>query len=138
MFVTMLHGVYDRRDGSVLLACGGHPPPLLRRRDGRVEEVAVAPGMLLGSVVEPHIRDTSLSLERGETLILYTDGFTEAFAPDRKEMFGKEQLCEVLGGPRTSLSLEACADEVSAAVQRFTGQTELQDDQTLFLLRRRG
>jgi sigma-B regulation protein RsbU (phosphoserine phosphatase) len=138
MFVTMLHGVYDRRDGSVLLACGGHPPPLLRRRDGRVEEVAVAPGMLLGSVVEPHIRDTSLSLERGETLILYTDGFTEAFAPDRKEMFGKERLCEVLGGPRTSLSLEACADEVSAAVQRFTGQTELQDDQTLFLLRRRG
>jgi sigma-B regulation protein RsbU (phosphoserine phosphatase) len=138
MFVTMLHGVYDRRDGSVLLACGGHPPPLLRRRDGRVEEVPVAPGMLLGSVVEPHIRDTSLSLERGETLILYTDGFTEAFAPDRKEMFGKERLCEVLGGPRTSLSLEACADEVSAAVQHFTGQTELQDDQTLFLLRRRG
>jgi sigma-B regulation protein RsbU (phosphoserine phosphatase) len=137
MFVTMLHGIYDRSDGSVLLACGGHPPPLLRRRDGGVEEVAVTPGMVLGSVVEPHIRDTRLSLERGETLILYTDGFTEAFAPDRKEMFGKEHLCEVLGGPRTSLSLEACADEASAAVQRFSGQAELQDDQTLLLLRRR-
>jgi|GEM_PF-1313670 sigma-B regulation protein RsbU (phosphoserine phosphatase) len=138
MFVTMLHGIYDRSDGSLLLACGGHPPPLLRRRDGHVEEVAVASGMLLGSVVEPHICDTHLSLERGDTLILYSDGFTEAFAPDRKEMFGKERLCEVLSGPCASLSLEACADEISAAVQRFSGQTELQDDQTLFLLRRRG
>lgn len=137
MFVTLLHGIYDRSDGSVLLACGGHPPPLLRRCDGRVEEVAVPPGMLLGSLVEPRISDTRLSVEAGETLILYSDGFTEAFAPGRKEMFGKERLCEVLGGPRTSLSLEACADEASTAVQRYSGQTELQDDQTLLLLRRR-
>ncbi len=52
-------------------------------------------------------------------------------------MFGLERLCEVLGGPRTALPLEACADEASAAVQRFSGQAELQDDQTLLLLRRR-
>ncbi len=137
LFVTLLHGIYDRRDGSVVLASGGHPPPLLRRRDGRVAEVALPPGMLLGSVAAPHVRDTELSLERGETLILYSDGYTEAFTADRKEMFGRERLCEVLGGSRTSLSLEACADEASAAVQRFSGQTELQDDQTLLLLRRR-
>jgi sigma-B regulation protein RsbU (phosphoserine phosphatase) len=137
MFVTLLHGIYDRTDGSVLLACGGHPPPLLRHRDGCVEETALTPGMLLGSGVEPRVSDTNLSLEQGETLILYSDGFTEAFAPDRKEMFGKERLCAVLGGPRTALSLEACAEEASAAVQRFTGQTDLQDDQTLLLLRRR-
>lgn len=137
MFVTLLHGIYDRNDGSLLVACGGHPPPLVRRCNGHVEEVPVPPGMLLGSVVEPRISDTSLSLERGETLILYTDGFTEAFGPGRKDMFGKERLCEVLGGPRTSLSLEACAAEASAAVQRFSGQAELQDDQTLLLLRRR-
>jgi sigma-B regulation protein RsbU (phosphoserine phosphatase) len=137
MFVTLLHGIYDRGDGSVLLASGGHPPPLLRRGDGHVEEAPVTPGMLLGSVLEPRVSDTRLTLERGETLILYSDGFTEAFAPDRKEMFGKERLCEVLGGPRSALSLQACAEEASAAVQRFSGQAELQDDQTLFLLRRR-
>jgi sigma-B regulation protein RsbU (phosphoserine phosphatase) len=136
LFVTLVHGVYDRRDGSLLLTSGGHPPPLLRRRDCRVEEVLLQRGMLLGSVAELPVSDTSLSLQPGETLILYTDGFTEAFAKDRKEMFGVERLREVLGGPRTSLSLEACADEASAAVQRFSGQTELQDDQTLLLLRR--
>jgi serine phosphatase RsbU (regulator of sigma subunit) len=138
LFVTLLHGIYDRADGSLVLASGGHPPPLLRRGDGRVEEVALPPGTLLGSVAEPRCRDTNLPLGRDETLILYSDGFTEAFAPDRKEMFGLERLSAVLGGSRTSLSLQACAEEASAAVQRFSGQTELQDDQTLFLLRRKG
>jgi serine phosphatase RsbU (regulator of sigma subunit) len=137
LFVTLLHGIYDRRDGSVVLASGGHPPPLLRRRDGFVEEIAISPSLMLGMVAEPRLTETFLTLERGETLILYTDGFTEAFTPDRKEMFGRQRLCEILGGPRTSLSLEACADEASAAVQRFSAQTELQDDQTLLLLRRR-
>ncbi|HTU21135.1 MAG TPA: SpoIIE family protein phosphatase [Gemmataceae bacterium] len=137
LYVTLLHGIYDRRDGSVVLSAGGHPPPLLRRRDGRVEEVPLSPGLMLGTVAEPRVSDTPLSLEPGETLILYSDGFTEAFTPDRKEMFGRERLCEVLGGARTSLSLESCADETSDAVQRFSGQAELQDDQTLLLLRRR-
>ena len=137
LFVTLLHGIYDRRDGSMILSSGGHPSPLLRRSDGSITEVVLPPGLLLGSIGEPRLSDTVLSVQPGETLILYTDGFTEAFAPDRKAMFGRERLCEVLGGSRTSLSLEACADEASAAVQRFSGQTELQDDQTLLLLRRR-
>ena len=51
-------------------------------------------------------------------------------------MFGLARLCEVLGGPNAALSLERCAEAASAAVQRFTGQAELQDDQTLLLLRR--
>jgi serine phosphatase RsbU (regulator of sigma subunit) len=138
MFVTLMHGIYDRRDGSLLLTSGGHPPPLLRRCDGTVRPLSLKPGTLLGSdLVDLQLTDTRLSLEPGETLILYTDGFTEAFGPGRKDMFGLERLCDVLGGPRASLSLEACADEATAAVQRFTGQTDLQDDQTLFLLRRK-
>jgi sigma-B regulation protein RsbU (phosphoserine phosphatase) len=138
MFVTLVHGIYDRRDGSVTLAAGGHPPPLLRRPDGRVVEASVRPGVMLGnSALEMRASDTQLTLQPGETLILYTDGFTEAFAPDGKTMFGLKRLCEVLGGERVSLSLNDCAAAVSAAVQRFTGQTDLQDDQTLFLLRRR-
>jgi serine phosphatase RsbU (regulator of sigma subunit) len=138
LFVTLSHGIYDRRDGSVVLTSGGHPSPLLRRGDGSVTEVSVQPGVLLGcSILDLHVSDTRLTLQPGEALILYTDGFTEAFAGDRKNMFGLDRLCEVLGGPRTDLPLSACAEEASAAVQRFSGQGELQDDQTLFLLRRK-
>src|SRR5581483_3196766 len=92
MFVTLVHGIYNREDGSVLLASGGHPSPLVRHPDGSVKEAVLTPGLLLGSDLEPRIKDTNLSLQRGDTLILYSDGFTEAFAPDRKEMFGKERL----------------------------------------------
>jgi serine phosphatase RsbU (regulator of sigma subunit)/pSer/pThr/pTyr-binding forkhead associated (FHA) protein len=137
LFVTLAHGVYDPRDGSVVLASGAHPPPLLRRAGGTVEEVPLRPGLMLGCApLELVVSDTRLTLSPGETLILYTDGFTEAFAPDGKMMFGLGRLCEVLGGPRAALPLQECADEAAAAVRRFTGQAELQDDQTLLLLRR--
>jgi serine phosphatase RsbU (regulator of sigma subunit) len=136
LFVTLLHGVYDARGGAVVLARGGHPPPLLRRANGMVEALSLHPGTLVGSpILDLQAADTRLTLRPGETLIGYTDGFTEAFAPDR-EMFGVERLCEALGGPRTALPLEECAAHASAAVKRFTGQEEQQDDQTLLLLRR--
>jgi len=138
LYVTLAHGMYDAEDGTLLLASGGHPPPLLRRADGTVEPVPVKPAVMLGyPTLELRVEDVRLRLAPGETLVLYTDGFTEAFAPDRKTMFGLERLREVLGGPRTALPLEQCAAEASAAVQRFTGAAELQDDQTLLLLRRK-
>ncbi len=136
LYVTLAHGVYDPADGGVVLALGGHPAPLLRRADGRIETVAAKPGLMIGCApIEPVYTDKELTLAPGETLILYTDGYTEAFAPDRR-MFGLEGLCEVLGGARTSLPLQECAEETAAAVAQFTGG-ELQDDQTLLLLRRR-
>src|SRR5262249_28805841 len=45
LFVTLVAGYYDERDGSVLLASGGHPAPLLRRADGPIEPVALANGV---------------------------------------------------------------------------------------------
>jgi serine phosphatase RsbU (regulator of sigma subunit) len=135
LYVTLLHGIYDRTDGSMLLARGGHPAPLLRRAGGTVETIPLQPGGLVGcSPVTLNVADTRLALQPGETLIGYTDGFTEAFSPDRT-MFGVERLAEVLGGTRTNLPLGTAAAEASAAVRRFTGGDQ-QDDQTLLLLRR--
>ncbi len=137
LYVTLAHGVYDPRDGGVVLALGGHPAPLLRHADGRIEPVDARPGLMIGNApIEPVYTDKALTLAPGETLILYTDGYTEAFTPDR-EMFGVEGLCAALGGPRTAMPLRQCAEEVAATVARFTGSDELQDDQTLFMLRRR-
>ena len=39
LFVTLAHGVYDPSDGSVVIAVGGHPPPLVRGVDGRVQQI---------------------------------------------------------------------------------------------------
>ncbi len=64
----------------VTVACGGHPLPLLVRADGSTEEIGT-PGTLLGLVPEPDLQDRSADLDRGDTLLLYTDGLTEAGAP---------------------------------------------------------
>ncbi len=139
LFVTLLFGIYDGHDGTVTLACGGHPPPLLRHGDGKTEVVNIKPAMMLGAAALPlRCTDTKLSLGPGDTLILYSDGYHEATAPDGKTQFGIEGLREAVGGSRTSLPLEVCAAEVTAQVRQFIGGgDELQDDQTMLLLRRR-
>jgi serine phosphatase RsbU (regulator of sigma subunit) len=134
----MTFGIFDGRDGSVVLANGGHPPPLVRRADGRVEVVAVKPGFMIGCAPVPvRLTDTRVDLAPGDTLILYTDGYLEATAPDGQTEFGIDRLCDALGGAGAALTLEACAAEAAGAVRRHAGSDELQDDQTLVLLRRK-
>ncbi len=48
LYVTLAHGVYDPRDGGVVVATGGHPQPLLRRADGRVESLPTPPSLMIG------------------------------------------------------------------------------------------
>ncbi|MFD9452411.1 PP2C family protein-serine/threonine phosphatase [Streptomyces sp. NPDC059985] len=88
-------------DGMGLLgryAGAGHPPALIRRADGTVEELA-APGMFLHPDIAPDqaLRgDTNYQLLPGDALLLYTDGITEARTRDRGPLFGDECLAEVL------------------------------------------
>jgi serine phosphatase RsbU (regulator of sigma subunit) len=62
--------------GELIVALGGHPQPLLRRRQGEVSAIGT-PGTLLG-MVEPDLVVTSTVVEPGDTLVLYTDGLTDA------------------------------------------------------------
>ena len=138
MFVTLIQGIYHPDNGTVVLASGGHPPPLLRRAQGGVEVVPVRNGRLLGYPdLPPGLSDATFQLDPGDTMVLYTDGFTEAQAPDGETMFGLERLCQALGGERADLDLEQCAQCLKDDVDRFTGIPDLQDDLTLLLLRRR-
>jgi serine phosphatase RsbU (regulator of sigma subunit)/pSer/pThr/pTyr-binding forkhead associated (FHA) protein len=135
MFVTLLHGLYDPRTGEVVFASGGHPAPLLRNTDGAVAEVPVRNGRLLGYPGDDlGLNDARVRLASGETLILYTDGFTEA-RNSEQAVFGVGRLRKVFGGPRTALALETCAEQVRDEIEAFTGSADLQDDLTLLMLR---
>ena len=138
MFVTLVHGIYDPRNGEVVLAAAGHPRPLLRFPDGSVNELAMPVGRLLGCFDgDPGAPDVQLTVGRGSTLILFSDGYTEAAAPRTAQMFGLDRLKEVLGGPQTQLTLAACAEKARLTVERYIGGgADLQDDLTLLLLRR--
>jgi serine phosphatase RsbU (regulator of sigma subunit)/PAS domain-containing protein len=80
--IVCAHLDLSRSPVQVTVASGGHPLPLAIRADGRAEEVG-EPGTLLGLVADPTVRDRSTELAAGDTLLLYTDGLTEAGAPAR-------------------------------------------------------
>jgi serine phosphatase RsbU (regulator of sigma subunit)/integral membrane sensor domain MASE1 len=72
----------DETAARLTLSAGGHPLPLLLRADGTVEHVG-RPGLLLGLEPDPKLSDYTLELHPGDALMLYTDGLTDAYAPDR-------------------------------------------------------
>ncbi len=88
----------DPEDGSagirVDVSRAGHPPPLLVRPGGSVEEVGCS-GRVLGVFIDAELSDTSLRLMPGEALVLYTDGVTEARSPDG-DFFGEDRLRHLL------------------------------------------
>lgn len=94
-FVTMVHGVMRPVDGGVALrvAAGGHPLPMLRRRDGRVEEVEVT-GPIIGMLPDVRFSPAELVLAPGETLLCFTDGLPDAKGPTG--FLGTERMADVL------------------------------------------
>lgn len=137
MFITLVAGSYDPESGEVALSIAGHPPPVLRRADGTVEEVAIKPGRLLGYPEgELHLVEKRFTLAPADTLVFYTDGLREARAPDRIQQFGLPRILEMVRGFTVERSLSAWADGAKRTLEEFTGGGELQDDLTMLLLRR--
>ena len=98
--------------GEVCLATGGHPLPYVLRADGAVEPVG-EPGTLLGVLPDVRLTDSAIRLERGDTLVLYTDGVTEARTA-AGTMLGADTLAEVLAGC-AGLDAESVAGRIESA-----------------------
>jgi PAS domain S-box-containing protein len=99
----------------VVLARGGHLPPLLRRADGSVRALGHH-GLLLGSLPDITLADDTVELRPGDVMVLYTDGVTEARNGD--DIFGPERLRALVAecdGP----DAQAIADRVKDAALEF-------------------
>ena len=117
----------------VAAACGGHPPALLRRADGTVEELG-SPGTLLGLVPDPHLEDRHSELHAGDALVLYTDGITEARAPER--VLAPEDLRRGLSAMAVDSS-QRIVQQLAALAVGGDG-TPPRDDIAILALRARG
>jgi sigma-B regulation protein RsbU (phosphoserine phosphatase) len=111
------------------LARGGHPSPLVRRADGTVTSVE-APGALLGLVPDAGLKDVRLRLGHGDTLLLYTDGVTEARRG--RDQFGGTRLIKLL--EESGKDLEALVDSVLDAVLDHGGKN-IADDAAVLAIR---
>lgn len=84
---------------SVQLASGGHPPALVLRADGGTEYLHTPGGLLVGILPQPNFAAVDTTLAPGDTLLLYTDGLTEArTGTDRADLFGDEALRDFAAG----------------------------------------
>jgi serine phosphatase RsbU (regulator of sigma subunit) len=83
-FCSVAYVSLDLADGEATasISSGGHPLPLVLRADGRVEELG-EPGLLLGVDANPALFEDRAELQAGDTLVLYTDGLLDAYAPSR-------------------------------------------------------
>jgi len=77
-FVTIFLGIYHTNSGRIVYANGGYSPPLLVDRRGKVTSVGAATGTIVGMLEKQEYTNAEIRLNPGETLLLYTDGITEA------------------------------------------------------------
>ncbi|MFI2206210.1 SpoIIE family protein phosphatase [Streptomyces sp. NPDC020192] len=129
LFASCLYLRLDPARGRAVMARAGHPPPLLRRPDGRVRVLDLAGGPLLGIDAAAVYPTTEVSLAPGSVLVLYTDGLVECPGVDI------EDALVDLGGLLSEVGdqpLERLADEV---VRHSAGVRGRVDDVAVLLLR---
>ncbi|MFE5052637.1 SpoIIE family protein phosphatase [Streptomyces sp. NPDC056637] len=97
-FCTVLFGLLtpdgDHGAFSITLASGGHPPALLIRADGTADYLSTPGGQLIGVLPDARITTITVRLHPGDTLLLHTDGLTEAHTANRGDRYGDEALLD--------------------------------------------
>lgn len=126
----------DKESGGQLRISGQHESVIVARADGTVELVdTVDLGLPLGLVddIGAFVAETSITLRPGDTVVLYTDGITEAADPQHN-LYGLERLCETIRR-HADQPAAAIKDAVVADVKRHVGTQPLYDDLTLIVMK---
>jgi len=131
MFVTLFVGLLNVVTGELRYSNGGHNPPLLAHKNEPFEILNVPRNILLGVHDEAQYEVAHIQLQEGDTLILYTDGVTEA-ENDQQEFFSLERAINVLNSTCSDSKtlVNALHDEVIV----FCENKMQSDDMTIFAL----
>jgi len=129
MFVTIVCCIFDPRSGELILSNGGHNPPLRIGGDDGARYLGPPPGGVLGLNEEAAYLDITLHLEPGETLLLYTDGVTEA-QNDADELYEEERLLDRVR-MAASRDVRELTHDLLDSLRAFTGSAPQSDDITI-------
>ncbi|MBL0163702.1 MAG: SpoIIE family protein phosphatase [Xanthomonadales bacterium] len=132
MFVTAQVIALDVESGAIEIANAGHPPPLLRAADGKVEQLVLEPGAALGANAQTRFCSSSIILAHGDCLLLFTDGLDEA-QDIEGEQFGIERAMTAM---KRAGQAPAILAEINKQLDAFVGSADAADDLTLLLLSR--
>ncbi len=135
-FVTVFCAILDTDTGEVCFSNAGHNPPLVRREGQGPELLALPKGLPLGAMPGSRYSTHELTLARGDVLVVYTDGVTDARNPSN-ELFGTKRLVQWLSEQSTS-DVTELVHELREELDRFGGDTPQADDLTLLVVRFNG
>jgi len=133
LFVTVFYAVWDPNANVISFANGGHNPPILMNKKGETR-LLKAPGIALGILPDVNIKTQSTRIERGDTLIMYTDGVSEAMNEDYDE-FGMDRLYLTARAARKR-DAQSIVQAISDSINDHAGGTPQFDDVTLVILKR--
>lgn len=134
MFVTAFYGELDVATGRLELASAGQVPPLVARPGMPLSYLATR-GLPLGALREAQYERQAVTLARGDTLVLASDGFTEA-RDARGRALGYDGFLEIVTR-HVERAPADCVARIFDDVGRFSGSADDQDDRTLVLIRHR-
>lgn len=134
LFVTVFYGLLDIRTGGLRYVAAGHPPPiLLRRAAHRLAPLPGTDGTALGIIGDLVYREGEAVLACGDTLVLYTDGVSEAMNAAGGQ-FTEERICAALAGGFDA-EVGVILANLIGSVDRFVGGAPQSDDLTCVVLR---
>jgi hypothetical protein len=131
-FMTVFYALLDPATGHMDYVCAGHPFPVLRRAEGRMEELGCG-GLPLGMKENLTIEAKSVDVRPGDLLVLYTDGLAEALDAQGRQAFGYSRIEDLLlagGSPQT------VHDRILGAFDKHVGDEPIKDDLTLMVAAR--
>ena len=133
LFITMFYARYNTATGRLSYANAGHNLPVLYR-DSETRCIELdADGLVLGVLPSVVFEEKTIALQSGDTLLLYTDGISEAAGPDG-ELMGLERIYRHLAAV-SELPSKAIVDSFYEMVQDYTKSSTLQDDVSMVVLK---
>jgi serine phosphatase RsbU (regulator of sigma subunit) len=132
MFVTAIYGIYDPADHSFTYARGGHEVPVIFDQDGEICEAPHEQGGALCFFPDPPLDVQTVGIPPGSTLLMYTDGGTDAMNLD-EEFFGLESLKKTISS-HLGAPVQALCDEVIGILVSYQPEGQY-DDATLVAIR---
>lgn len=133
MFVTVFYGIIELNSGMVEFSNGGHNPPYLLKNNGETSLLELTNNFVLGAFATSSYRSKKVQMEKGDSLILYTDGVTEAIN-DQGVQFTEGGLQKCLANVNGQ-SAQELVELVIDKVGDHSGTTPQSDDITVLALK---
>lgn len=135
-FISMIYGVLDIKERTFTYLRAGHNPILYKKADGNIEWLqppGVALGMTNGETFNKVSQEDKIEIKKGDVLVLYTDGITEA-QNEKEEFYDEKRLKRLIKREKTNSSKEL-RDLIIEDVRTFIGDSRQFDDMTLVVIK---